>query len=398
MNNRRELSLFSITYVLVIFASVLSVSQFIWTYDGADRAFLEAPRWITLARGFAVVLFLVSLLFCSVSKIDGSHTFNLELWIAILAAYIFVRGLYVENGLPKITTFASYLVLSFWIHHLRHHKIGISAIQFPLQVLIYGSVFEAIFFPEFAFTESLSRFGVLLQFRRFGGLIGHPSLFAFLAFLYLVCVNSKRSRFWRIEFLLILFLLMLANTASVMICLPLLYFMDMKRNSQTQFLKILGIAAPIASFILLINVLSQKISNSAIMGSDALNSRPVIWHWAFIKWQESSLLGLSSQSQNYELGYSNSIYWLHAHNQVLQELLAGGLIRLSLTLIIFFNLWRFALRRLKESQPESMIAFILLVSQATSEIPFTFNTIDFRFFTFVLLLLFYFVNFEKKTV
>jgi O-antigen ligase len=393
---RRERSLFSVTYSLVIFASILSVSQLIWSYQGADRAFLDAPRWITLARGGAAILFVLSLVYFSIKDKENRPTYNLDFWFTILAAYIFIRGFYIEDGTPKVTTFLSYFVLSLALYNLRNQRIGISSIQIPLRILIYGSILQAFLFPELAFTESLSRFGIFFQFKRFGGLVGHPSLFAFIAFLYLVTIYSRKSRFWKFEVFVIFILLLLANTASVLICLPLLLLLGNKSDFKAKFLKFFAIASIFASYLVLITVLKSEISNSAITGSDALNSRPVIWHWAFKLWRESPIFGLSSESQNYSLGYSNSIYWLHAHNQVLQDLLSGGAFRLLLTSIIYLNLCRFALRRLTDSYPESIVVFILLVSQSTSEVPFTFNTIDFRFFTFLIFLLFFFVKFAKQ--
>lgn len=380
----------------MLFSLILSVTQLIWSYTGADQAFLEAPKWITITRGIAVIVFVLPLLIIRSKNEQRRYTCNLDFWMGIFASYIFVRGVYIESQIPKVTTFASYLVLSLLIYHLRTQEVDVSSIQIPLRILVYGSIAEAFLLPNLAFTESLSRFGFIFHFRRFCGLVGHPSLFAFLAFLYLLSVLSMKAKYWKIEFFVILLLLLLANTASVLICLPLLFFTSDKVSSYFRLLKILASVAPLISLFVLTSVLRKEVSNSAIMGADALNSRPLIWHWAFEVWHQSPMFGLSSQSQNYALGYSRSIYWLHAHSQVLQELLAGGLIRLSLASIIFFILWRLAIRELNSLHPQPGIVFILFICQSTSEIPFTFNTIDFRFLTFLIFLLFYFVKFDKR--
>jgi len=390
-------SFFSITNALIVFAFILSVSQLIWVYNGADRAFLYAPRWITMVRGFAVILLIV-VLFLSKSRVSETHfTFNLEVWMILLASYIFIRGFYIESGIPKITSFSSYLVLGLLIFSMKRRTTTTAAIQYPLRVLVYGSVLEALLLPQFAFSDSPSRFGVFFQFNRFCGLVTHPSLFAVIAFLYLVSIFSLKSKFWKIECLIIVGLLLLANTASVLICVPLLYFMGSREKIQVNSLRFLGIAAPIFSIFVLFRTLSQEITISAIMGSDALNARPVIWDWAFETWLQSPALGLSNESQNYSLEYSKTFYWVHAHNQILQDLLAGGFLRLLIVFIIYFKLLQLALRRLREGHPQSIVVYILLISQSTFEIPFTLNTIDFRFLTFLVLVLFYFVNFNKHT-
>ena len=390
-------SLFSIANALVIFAFILSVSQLIWVYNGADRAFLYAPRWITIVRGIAVILLIVVLLLPKSRVFETHFTFNLEIWMIILASYIFIRGFYLEAGIPKITSFSSYVVLGLLIFNIKRRTTTAAAIQYPLRVLVYGSLLEALLLPHFAFSDSPSRFGVFFQFNRFCGLVSHPSLFAAIAFLYLVSVISVKSKFWKIEFLIIVILLLYANTASVLICLPLLYFMESRGKFQVNSLRLLGIAAPMVSIFVLFRTLSQEITISAIMGSDALNARPVIWDWAFDTWLQSPELGLSSESQNYSLKYSKTFYWAHAHNQILQDLLTGGFLRLLIVFIIYFKLLQLALLRLREGHPQSIVVYILLISQSTFEIPFTLNTIDFRFLTFLVLLLFNFVNFQRYT-
>jgi O-antigen/teichoic acid export membrane protein len=83
---------------------------------------------------------------------------------------------------------------------------------------------------------------------------------------------------------------------------------------------------------------------------------------------------------------ATGIYWLHAHNQILQDLAVGGLMRALPVILLMITL---AMQAFKASSFQNALpssVFVILTFESVSEIPLFFTSVDIRFYLLALVL------------
>ena len=205
------------------------------------------------------------------------------------------------------------------------------------------------------------------------GFFGHPNVTAFAAILLLLLCFKLRLHFvWIILSAAILFL-----TASFTGLLAIgigCVVAILARILPGKITIIIGLcivaAIPVTPFLTNNNV--HTLSDLRVF-----SYRVEIWRWCF---QQLHLSGFHSIPNIFASNLqSQSIFWTHAHNQALMDLLTGGIYKSFLTLLLLFSfLYACIKKNSGVGSSFSLIMWSTLAVSSISEVPLYMDKIDAR--------------------
>ncbi|WIA99760.1 O-antigen ligase [Curtobacterium sp. MCBA15_012] len=215
---------------------------------------------------------------------------------------------------------------------------------------------------------------------RVAGVTPHPNLLAFIAAVGLILVLKHKSRLRLVHVAAIAVILVLAEARSLTIGLAValaLYWIIAGRGSRAvrTFAAVL-VGLPIAVFAW---PAIDDAFNDSTLGSDVttLNSRTVVWNLVGRYWVDHPVLGWGPFTFN-DATHSpaSSLFFNHAHNQLLEALIEGGLVGLLLMVVSLGVVTWYAITT--RDVVYAATAVITLIFAAT-EVPLTLHNYGFNF-------------------
>ena len=354
------------------------LSQTIWLIGGYTRDFSNAPSWITQIR-LASMVILMAIMFSQTANIGKSK--RLAVAITTCSAGLLITGLITDllsgSRFSTANPYLTYLFLTVIVFQLPRIALDFRrSINASLRIIVWMSLFLALVRREVAFNAGTARIDGLGTTSRLSGAVGDANTLAFFALLLLVAALCFRLRFWQIDVLGAFSVLIFAQTRFSLVIGILVLVLGTLRFSNFNTRVITSAGTYLAAGGLLLTAFYSPVTSSSVDGSDFWNTRLVIWQWALSVIPTEPFIGLGLSGYYSAITLSNS-YWVHAHNQILQDLLIGGPIRATLGMGYLVCLSLIAITNKRSLS--GVLAASILVLYSVIEVPLFFDSLNFRF-------------------
>lgn|GEM_PF-6223318 len=217
---------------------------------------------------------------------------------------------------------------------------------------------------------------------RLVGFFGHPNVTSFAAIiLFSLTIKLKLKFRWLLVSLMILFLT--ASFTGLIALVGGILVAIFERNTPKRLTIIIGLiiilAIPVIPFLF-----NSRITT--LTDLRLFSYRVEIWHWCI---QQLTLSGYHAMPNIFITNFqSQLIFWNHAHNQFLTDLITGGLIKAILTLILLFICLIVCVNsnnRLGSSY--SLVIWTSLAITSITEVPLYMDKLDSRALLFSIFLI-----------
>jgi len=361
------------------------LTQAIWQSQGVERDFSLTPSYVTPLRIAALAILLV----IAVSRGTVDHINKKYLLIAIFCAAITFWGMISDyfgtgriglNGETYTYLFLTLITLALARTSLNLRQ-GVLLIN---RLVIWSSLLFAVLVPHAAFGAGSSRLAFIGSQTRLSGVVGDANTLSFFALVLIALSLEGRRKLNRLDVLLAIVVLVLTQSrfgAIIAGVIFIIYFVSKRTH------RILATVIPISfvvGFSILIFGLSQKLSAFNIDGSDFWNTRLVIWNWAVTTISSEPITGLGLPNYYQAINQSGS-FWVHSHNQILQDILIGGYVRGFLILAFLVVMSYIAQKLAKDRASIFLIATVLMFGQV--EVPLFLDSFNYRFLGLFLILI-----------
>lgn len=285
-------------------------------------------------------------------------------------------------GITFVSVFCSLLLTDLMI--TKDTKIGLNVMAVAFEILAYANLLSILLWPEGTFSSPVvqiggSRRGYLLTHQ--GGMI-YYSITGFIILMIMSSLDDSglltkiRTLSYFIAIVLSNILAWSATPIVVFFAIVILLLITRKRNYKIISVS-MGIIGMIAAFILFVVYRLQDAFSWLLV--DILR-RDITFSTRTYLWDQVSQL----ISQKTALGWGNiegakmaqmfgSVYYIHAHNQILQVLFVSGIVGL----VAFFIVWVFFAKsvdggkRDRFSRAITVVVLPLLIFACLAEPPFT---------------------------
>lgn len=329
------------------------------------------PKIVTLG----IKYFAVFLLICAATqKIFGKKTKILK-FTRPLTSFAFLIGLitFFQNQGQDLFRDSQESIAWLIIGLIAFLKDQFS-LKFISGFLKFTTAYSAcsLTFGPNAFTKDfrLSLFGLDT---RLVGFFGHPNMTALFSSVFLLlCLHLKLSKKWFVLNALIL-VLTFSNTAVFsLILLSLAVFIT--KNASVKL-----IALSTSSLLLITNYVPFLISSRIQVADDLsfMSNRGAIWSWTVKRLTLNDYKAMPELfSNNFE---SQNIFFIHAHNQFLMDLVQGGFLKaLTVQMFVVFFVYMSFYSAKFFGNPYLLVYSLILVLNQLTEIPLYLNKIDSR--------------------
>jgi hypothetical protein len=217
---------------------------------------------------------------------------------------------------------------------------------------------------------------------RFIGIIGDGNILSFIAALLVLELLSRRPK--RLLFKISGPIIVLALSQSALalaglsIAVMFAIFEKMGRLSPAATSKVPRFLF-LFSLALTFFQSTSTLTIEDVRGTDLLNSRKLIWDWSWHRITSSPLFGNSVDIFSPEIRSSLGVFWAHAHNQWLQDLVVGGVFRLA-ALILLLAAWGFILENQRCGSLRGVGILMLMIVECFGEVPFFLEGLNMRLF------------------
>lgn len=372
-------------FALVTFVVLLVGTQAGWVVV-ANGSLGETPGWVGAARGAGFALLSLAIVGRTLSR-GGSEFGWTAIMLATLGFYVILNNTASGSIGSSASFITSYFVLAIFSAVVAGRLLAPSQLLITcLRLVVWGSVVFGVLVPQYAFLAGGVRFGLLAVEGRLTGVVGDANTLSFFAvFLLLVSLWAK-ARGRSIDLLAVTFVVVFGQSRFGLLAAFAVLVVVIWRDRSALIARLLFVASSIFSLIPLL-IWDNTVSDEATLGQDVFNSRPLIWQWSFAIWRSSPLTGVGLE-QYYELVTDKSGFWVHSHNQLLQELVLGGVIGAALFIGLVAVLSARALSLLKRlANPVPLMAVTLLLMFSAVEVPMFVDSPNFRLLSVFLVLL-----------
>jgi hypothetical protein len=304
--------------------------------------------------------------------------------LLVLASTVLMVGFLQGGSRPKTSTWLPYLLCGVIAllaatrpQRVRRTTMGV------LRLVCWGSLLQAVVAPSLAFSSN-ARFQFFGLPERLGGLAGNPNLLGILAALLLVAaVRRPRSLSSLVDIsaALLVILISESRTAALacVLIVPVQLLLPRVRIPGVLLVGLTLAFGTVAAF----GQGTSGVSSADATGQDLLNGRQMIWNWSLSIWHSSPWWGRGTDVYSDSYRRAFGIFWVHSHNELLQDLVTGGVIRVAAVLLVILC-WIWSCSRMCDRDRALGIAVILaLALESFSEIPLYFQSFDVRALTVV---------------
>jgi hypothetical protein len=228
----------------------------------------------------------------------------------------------------------------------------------------------SIFFGARAFTTDF-RLSFLGLDTRLVGFFGHPNTTALASALFLILsLQLKLEKKW-IAFNLILLIITFSNTIFFSLLILILISLGIRHFSTRLVFQTMLVIVSIQSAAPFL--ITQRIEDQNDLSS--LSNRSGVWYWTLSQLERNDFNAIPyTFNRNFE---SSNIFFVHAHNQVLMDLVKGGFSRAFLVLLftcLLILVAFFAAKRF--NQPYLPVPILIFVLNQATEVPLYLPKID----------------------
>ena len=377
-------------------AICLIFTQLTWSNLSVDISLSDGSFSTKVLRGFGAFIFVSSILLSMKQKMkyESAAVKLMYAMISLSMAELFVAHYFLGQGV-KSTYILNYLVLGIVALRssaspgLLDKGLNILAIWLPIMNLSL-----LIISPSLVNRSAAQRILFLPYTQRFSGVFGDANVSGFFCCLILIWLHFEKPRFFKLTITINLICLILTESRIALIAYILGYIIlkiNLKYSRMLlNIVKMIGIGL---SFLLVYTIYHLVTYQDNI--TNVLNMRSIIWQWSFKEIRKSPIAGIGLSNFQNDLHSSISIFWVHAHDQFLQDLIVGGFVRLALILLVYLVIYQKAKRMLFIGNALPLAFFCALLMESFFEVPLFLPTIDFRFFTAIFLIV---VIFEKRNL
>lgn len=373
---------------LVIFVTILCITNLILISSSQKTNFDSLPQWASVIR----IIGIIPLLFTLIIGLRASFGFvaykAAGVLIIILGILVWLEGEVGEQKATNLTYIGSFFIFGLLFLRIPQERGSLnSGLIYSLRIVVWGSCIFAAIHPQWMFRAGQVRLDALDVGFRFSGIIGDANTMGFFALILFVISFWRRPKYWKVDTFLILIVLLLGQSRFAILGLIVAFLVLRRGQIRTKFSALALIMSVVTTMFLLIVSISTPVSEASIRGTDLLNARPLIWHWAVNAWRGSEFFGIRI-SKYYDYLAASPGFWVHTHNQWLQYLLIGGYMTLTGMIFVFAFLAKGAFDSLRiEQNPLPITLLTCLVLYSTVEVPLFVDSLNFRLLGAIILFL-----------
>jgi hypothetical protein len=380
---------------LGVIAAVWIATQALWQAQGVGRDFAVSPNYLTPLRFAALVFLIASTLYSRASSVRNNKYLLVAAFCAGLAFWGFASEYLATGNIWFSGETYTYLSLAIISLVLSRKNLDLrNGVALISRLVIWSSLALAVVIPSVVFGAGSSRISLLGSETRLSGVVGDANTLSFFALVLITLSIGGRSKLSRFDLLMSLVVLALTQSRFGAILAAIIFVSYFFVNRNRRFLNYVVPLSFLIGFSVFVFGLNQRLNVYSIDGSDFWNTRLVIWKWASTTIESEPLTGLGLTNYYQAIAQSGS-FWVHSHNQVLQDILTGGYIRALLVVGLMIAMAIIAQRLSQDFQSIFLVAILVLYSQV--EVPLFLDSFNYRFLG-LLLVIVWICNYDNKSV